>query len=107
MARLLALALLCALPARAAVQVWVADESEKVRPSASAPAAGASARIRLAAAGGECAGAQLVVRSPDGVQGLTASALPLRRGEKATVPLELSRVATLELTQPSGPEGSP
>ena len=106
MARLLAFALLCALPARAAVQVWVADESEKVRPSATGPAAGASARIRLTAAGGECAGAQIVVRSADGVRGLTASALPLRHGEKATVPLELSRVATIELTQPSGPEGS-
>src|SRR5438128_171597 len=106
MARLLAFALLCALPARAAVQVWVADESEKVRPSATGPAAGASARIRLTAAGGECAGAQIVVRSADGVRRLTASALPLRHGEKATVPLELSRVATIELTQPSGPEGS-
>ncbi len=106
MARLLAAALLCALPARAAVQVWVADESEKVRPSAVAPAGAPAARIRLAAAGGECAAAQIVVRSPDGVRGLTASAAPLRRGEKATVPLEMSRVATIELTQPSGPEGS-
>src|SRR5207237_9995765 len=106
MARLLAFALLCALPARAAVQVWVADESEKVRPSATGPAAGASARIRLTAAGGECAGAQIVVRSADGVRELTASALPLRHGEKATVPVELSRVATIALTQPSGPEGS-
>ncbi len=106
MARLLAAALLCALPARAAVQVWVADESEKVRPSAAAPAGAPAARIRLAAAGGECAAAQIVVRSPDGVRGLTASAAPLRRGEKATVPLEMSRVATIELTQPSGPEGS-
>src|SRR5438128_5249246 len=106
MARLLAFALLCALPARAAVQVWVADESEKVRPSATGPAAGASARIRLTAAGGECAGAQIVVRSADGVRRLTASALPLRQGERSTVPRELSRVATIELTQPSGPEGS-
>ena len=106
MVRLLAAALLCALPARAAVQVWVADESEKVRPSATAPAAAPAARIRLAAAGAECAAAQIVVRSPDGVRGLTASAAPLRGGEKATVPLELARVATIELTQPSGPEGS-
>jgi len=105
MARLLALALLCALPARAAVQVWVADESEKVRPSAVAPASGAPARLRLAAAGGECAGAQIVVRSPDGIRGLTASALPLRRDEKSAISLELSRVATIELAQPSGPEG--
>jgi hypothetical protein len=107
MARLLALALLCALPARAAVQVWVADESEKVRPTAAAPASSAPPRIQLAAAGGECAGAQIVVRAPDGVRGLTASALPLQRGEKPIVALELSRVATIELTQPSGPEGSP
>jgi len=105
MARWLAAALLCALPARAAVQVWVTDESEKVRPSAAAPGA-PPARIRLAAAGGECAAAQIVVRSPEGVRGLTASAAPLRRGEKATILLELSRVATIELAQPSGPEGS-
>jgi hypothetical protein len=105
MARCLAAALLCALPTRAAVQVWVADESEKVRPSAAAPAA-APARVRLAAAGGECAAAQIVVRSPEGVRGLTASAAPLRRGQKTTVPIELSRVTTIELRQPSGPEGS-
>jgi len=104
MARLLAAALLCALPARAAVQIWIAGESEKVRPSAPAPAPG-SARIRLSAAGGECAAVQIVVGSPDGVRGLTASAEPLR-GSGASVPVELSRVATIQLIQPSGPEGS-
>ena len=104
MARLLAAALLCALPARAAVQIWIAGESEKVRPSAPAPAPG-SARIRLSAAGGECAAVQIVVGSPDGVRGLTASAEPLR-GSGASVPVELSRVATIQLVQPSGPEGS-
>jgi hypothetical protein len=104
MARLLATALLCALPARAAVQVWIAGESEKVRPNAPAPAQ-SPARIRLSAAGGECVAAQIVVRSPQGVRGLTASAAPLRaRG--ASVPVELSRVATIQLIQPSGPEGS-
>jgi len=104
MARLLALALLCSLPARSAVQVWIADESEKVRPTA-APGRSVPARIRLAAAGGECTGAQVVVRSPEGVRGLNASAQPLRGGRGGNVPLELSRVATIEVTQPSGPDG--
>src|SRR5690349_11081496 len=48
----------------AALQIWVANQSEKVRPDAVAPAAVAAPRIRLAAAGGECAGAQLVVKGP-------------------------------------------
>jgi hypothetical protein len=105
MARLLAAAaLLCALPARAAVQVWVAGESEKVRPAALAPAAG-SPRIQLAAAGGECTGAQIVVRSAEGLRDLTASAEPLQ-GPRGRIPVELSRVAIIALSQPSGPEGS-
>ena len=104
-ARLLAILLLCALPARAAVQVWVADESEKVRPSATPPP-GSAARIRLAAAGGECTGAQIVARSPEGVRGLSAAAAPLRRGTGAAIQVALARVATISLLQPSGPEGS-
>ena len=78
-----------------AAVVWIADESEKVRPQATPPAAAASTRIRLAAAGGECAGAQIVVLGP--VQGLKATA----RGN-----LYLYRVATIALTEPSGPEGA-
>ena len=101
----LAAVLLSTAAARPAVQVWVADESEKVRPSATAPST-VSARIRLAAAGGECSGAQIVVRSQAGLRGLTASGGPVRRGDGARVPLDLFRVATIELTQPSGPEGS-
>ena len=104
MTRLLAAALLCALPARAGVQVWIAGESEKVRPGAALPAR-APARILLSAAGGECAAAQIVVRSDEGMRGLTASADPLR-GPRGKVGVELSRVATIALTQPSGPEGS-
>ena len=57
MNRLLAAALLCALPARAGVQIWIAGESEKVRPAAALPAR-APARIVLSAAGGECAAAR-------------------------------------------------
>ena len=80
-----------------ALQVWIADESEKVRPQAPPPAAASQPRIRLAAAGGECVGAQIVVRGP--AKALTASA-------KGGVPLELYRVATITLAQPSGPDGA-
>jgi hypothetical protein len=97
---------LIALPARSAVQVWLADESEKVRPEA-APASARPARIRLAAAGGECAGAQIVVRSSAGIRKLTASSRPLRGvGPSQRVPLDLFRVATIALEHPSGPDGS-
>src|SRR5256885_17151468 len=82
----------------ALLQIWVADESEKVRPDAVPPAAAARApRIRLAAAGGECAGAQLVVRGP--AMGLTAAS-------KGKLKLDVYRVATVDLTLPSGPDGT-
>ena len=105
MARLLATLLLCALPAKAAVQVWVADESEKVRPEAPAPPVRRSA-IELRAAGGECTGAQIVVRGSAAVEGLTAKARALHGAKSGAVPIELSRVATIVLEQPTGPEGS-
>src|SRR5207253_6902447 len=81
----------------AALQIWIADESAKVRPDARPPAAAKDPRIRLVAAGGECVGAQLVVQGP--VSGLTAAP----RGKPH---LDLSRVATIVLEKPSGPEGS-
>src|SRR5438128_1795084 len=81
----------------AALQIWIADESDKVRPDARPPAAATAPRIRLAAAGGECVGAQLVVRGP--ALGLTAAA----RGKAR---LDLYRVATIVLEHPSGPEGA-
>ena len=82
----------------AVLQIWVADESEKVRPDARPPSAAAQApRLRLVAAGGECVGAQVVVRGP--LSGLTASA----RGKAQ---LDLYRVGTIFLEHPSGPEGA-
>src|SRR4051812_16572230 len=80
----------------AALQVWVADESEKVRPQTPPPAISAhlKPRLKLAAAGGECTGAQLVVRGP--VQALSAT---------ASSGLDLYRVATIVVEHPSGPEG--
>src|SRR5258708_7265293 len=80
----------------AALRVWIADESEKVRPDAAPPAAAQVPRIRLAAAGGECVGAQLAVRGP--AQELSASA--------SGMAIDLYRVATIQLQHPSGPEGS-
>src|SRR6185436_12430380 len=81
----------------AALQVWIADESEKVRPDAPAPEISAriKPRLKLAAAGGECTGAQIVVRGP--VKDLSAS---------ASGALDLYRVATIVLEHPSGPEGA-
>ena len=76
-----------------ALQVWVADESEKVRPDARPPAVARAPRIHLSAAGGECVGAQIVVRGP-------AHAL------KAASGFDLYRVATMDLEHPSGPEGA-
>ncbi len=81
----------------AALQLWIADESEKVRPDARPPAVAQAPRIRLVAAGGECVGAQIVVRGP--ILGLTASA----RGKVA---LDLYRVGTAFLEHPSGPDGA-
>jgi hypothetical protein len=82
----------------AALQIWVADESEKIRPQTPPPPQPAPVRVRLAAAGGECVGAQIVVRGP--AQALSASAA-------GQVPLEISRVATILLAHPSGPDGQP
>ena len=83
------------------VAVWVAPESEKVRPDAR-PVAGAP-RVHLTAAGGDCAGAQIVVRGP--VEGLSATASALQGGAATPVAVALSRVGTLVLAHPSGPEG--
>ncbi|HUJ28377.1 MAG TPA: hypothetical protein VLW85_20285, partial [Myxococcales bacterium] len=82
-----------------AVQVWIAHESEKVRPDAAPPAAAAAPRIHLAAAGGECVGAQVVVRGP---------APELRVATLASVAslASVARVATMVLEHPSGPEGA-
>ena len=80
----------------AALQIWVADESDKVRPDARPPAVAQAPRIRLAAAGGECVGAQVVIRGP--ALGLTAVA----RGKPQ---LDLYRVGTIFLEHPSGPDG--
>jgi hypothetical protein len=81
----------------ALLQLWVADESEKVRPDARPPAASRAPRIRLQAAGGECVGAQLVVRGP--VRRLVATS----SGKAA---IDLYRVGTIFLEQPSGPDGA-
>jgi len=81
----------------AALQIWIASESVKVRPDARPPAAAQALRIRLAAAGGECAGAQIVVRGP--VQDLSAAS-------SGKLPLDLYRVATIALQHPSGPDGA-
>ena len=105
MARLLAALLFCALPAQAAVHVWVANESDKVRPDTPAPAVRRST-IELNAAGGECIGTQIVVRGTEPIVGLTATARPLRGAKSTPIPVELSRVATILLEHPTGPEGS-
>jgi hypothetical protein len=81
----------------ALLQIWVADESDKVRPETRPPALAHAPRIRLSAAGGECVGAQLAVRGP--VSALSATA----RGK---LPLDLYRVGTIVLEHPSGPDGS-
>src|SRR5438067_55677 len=80
----------------AALQIWVADESEKVRPDARPPALAQAPRIRIAAAGGECGGAQLVIRGP---------ALALTAVARGKAQLDLYRVGTLFLEHPSGPDG--
>src|SRR5205807_2173706 len=77
----------------AALQIWIADESDKVRPDARPPAAAPAPRIRLAAAGGECVGAQLVVRGP---ALLTGSVRLSWRGGSADVPVEV-RVRAFDL----------
>ena len=96
-------ALLLALATAAAAQVWIADESLKVRPDAKPPASAEAPRLRLAAAGGECTGAQIVVRGP--ARKLTATAAALKAAGGAALAVDLFRVATIKLAQPSGPEG--
>jgi Domain of unknown function (DUF4091) len=88
--------------AQAAPRIWTADESVKVRPS-DPPARAGPLRIQLAAAGNECAGAQIVVQGP--VSALGASAEPLA-GAAKPVPLAVMRVATLLLERQSGPDGA-
>src|SRR5439155_7852677 len=75
------------------IAVWVADESAKVRPGD--PPGTQPPRVRLTAAGGECAGAQIVVRGP-------AQALSAASG----LAVDLYRVATISLQHPSGPDGA-
>lgn len=77
-----------------AVLVFVAGESEKIRPDARPKVEAQAPRLKLVAAGGECVGAQIVVQGP--VQQLAAS---------ADAGLDLYRVATINLKFPSGPEG--
>ena len=98
--------LFAALPClAAALQIWVADESEKVRPDAAPVQTVQGPRLRLAAAGGECVGAQLVVQGP--AAQLNASASLLRGAGERTVAVDLFRVATIKVVHPSGPDGRP
>src|SRR5207237_10376882 len=55
-------------------------------------------------AGNDCAGAQIAVRAKKGVRGLSARADPLA-GPGAAPAISLSRVATIRLEKPSGPDG--
>src|SRR3954471_5011512 len=80
-----------------ALLIWIADESEKVRPDARPPAVRVAPRIQLAAAGGECVGAQIILRGP---------APGLRASVRGKAPIELYRVGTIFLEHPSGPEGT-
>ena len=82
----------------ALLRIWIASESEKVLPLTPPPAASTAApRIRLSAAGGDCAGAQIAVRGP---------AKDLRARSSGATPLELSRLATIALRYPSGIDGA-
>jgi len=96
---LLTLAALAAAP-----QIWVADESLKVRPTAQAPLPVRAPRVRLSAAGGECVGAQIVVRGP--AKALRATTAPLGGPAGHTARVSLARVGTLLLAHQSGPDGS-
>jgi hypothetical protein len=84
-----------------ALLVFVASESEKVRPDAQPSGSellqleAHAPRVRLVAAGGDCAGAQIVVQGP--AAGLSAT---------ASAGLDLYRVATITLKHPSGPDGA-
>jgi hypothetical protein len=106
-----ALALLLAVPAAGATaappraEVGVASSLEKLRPADPTPGA---RQVALALARGECEAAQVAVRAPRGLAALSAAATPLA-GPPGSRPLEatLSRVATLKLDRPSGPDGAP
>src|SRR6267154_453757 len=93
-----------ALVASNSVQIWIADESEKVLPDAAPRPPKEPPRIRFSAAGGECSAAQIVVRSEKGVKALTATAQPLVSG-KDRIPLDVMRVATIKLARATEPEG--
>jgi hypothetical protein len=100
-----ALLAVAALPAAASPPppaVGVASALEKLRPSDPLPAGRA---IALAAAGGECESAQIAVRSERPLQALGAEAKTLT-GPSRIAPA-LYRVATVDLTKPSGPDGRP
>lgn len=109
MLRLLLLASALALPSFAAArapgspEVGVASALEKLRPGDPAPRARA---VDLALARGECEAAQIAVRAPRGLEALSARVTALA-GPRGAPPLEpaLSRVATLRLDRPSGPDG--
>ena len=88
----------------AAPPIWIADESVKVRPQAPPPSPVQAPRLRLTAAGGECQGGQIIVRGP--VKALRAAAAPLRGSARHTAAVSLSRVATILLVHPSGPDGA-
>jgi hypothetical protein len=98
---LFAIALLAA--GQTGPRVWIAGESVKVRPADAPPKDSGPLRIALAAAGNECAGAQIVVQGP--ARALRASAGPLL-GAAQPIAVALSRVATLTLEHPSGPDGA-
>ena len=100
-------ALLLALPQLARAPegprtVGVASSLEKLRPGDPLPSGRA---IDLAAARGECEGAQVAVRAEDGIGALTAFAAPLV-GPSRLSP-SLYRVGSLDLALPSGPDGEP
>jgi hypothetical protein len=78
-----------------ALLVFVASESEKIRPDARPKIEAQSPRLRLVAAGGDCAGAQIVVQGP--AKKLSAS---------APDGIDLFRVATIGLKFPSGVDGA-
>ena len=93
-----------ALPAgttRGVVKFGVASALEKLRPDGALPTARS---MDLAAARGECESAQIAVRAGRPIAGLSARAAPLQ-GASPIVPT-LYRVATLDLSRPSGPDGA-
>lgn len=87
-------------PAGSTLELGVASSLEKLRPGDPVPG---TARIALAAAGGECEAAQIAVRSARGLSALSADAAPLSGG--VPLPVALHRVEWLRLDRPSGPDG--